>query len=140
MFQITPEYRKEYRAKNWTKVSLYAHDYKLKNPEKYLFWTAKTRARKRDLEFTIQFEDIVIPKFCPVLGIELVFDPGRLGHEGRNGGGAPSPNAPSVDRIDPTKGYIPGNVRVISWRANSLKKDASRQELIALAADAIRNR
>jgi hypothetical protein len=44
-------------------------------------------------------------------------------------GGKPSPNSPSLDRIDNSKGYIEGNVIVVSWRANNLKRDASIQEL-----------
>jgi hypothetical protein len=62
--------------------------------------------------------DIVIPACCPLLGIPLFQMRGRAG-----------PNSPSLDRIDPTKGYVPGNVWVISWRANQIKPDATLQEL-----------
>lgn len=71
----------------------------------------------------IRVEDIHIPELCPVLGIHLSVKRGlkargfALGH------------SPTLDRIDNKKGYIPGNVAVISWRANALKKDASLQEL-----------
>ena len=49
--------------------------------------------------------------------------------------GGPTHNSPSVDRIDPKKGYTPDNIRVISWRANSLKSDASLKELQVLVED-----
>jgi len=37
--------------------------------------------------------------------------------------------APSIDRVDNSKGYVPGNVRIISWRANRLKNDATVEEM-----------
>lgn len=37
----------------------------------------------------------------------------------------PHPHAPSLDRIDPKRGYVPGNVVVISRMANTIKQDAS---------------
>ena len=67
-------------------------------------------------------EDIVIPKKCPVLGIRL-----------RQWRGYPRPSSPSLDRIVPRKGYVPGNVCVISHRANMLKGDATWSELKKLA-------
>jgi hypothetical protein len=70
---------------------------------------AKYRAKQRGLDFNITKEDIVIPDICPLLGTPM--------------------KSPSLDRIDSTKGYIKGNVWVISNRANTLKNDASLQEL-----------
>lgn len=88
------------------------------NPQLYLLSAARARAKKFGLEFTITPTDIIIPEKCPILDIELKVQDGRQ-----------APNSPSLDRIDNSKGYIPGNVVVISWRANSLKNDASLEEL-----------
>ena len=81
---------------------------------------AKYRAKQKGLEFTIEQDDITIPETCPLLGIPLICHRGKGSQQG---------NSPSLDRIDPTKGYIKGNVWVISNRANTLKNDASLQEL-----------
>jgi G:T-mismatch repair DNA endonuclease (very short patch repair protein) len=37
--------------------------------------------------------------------------------------------APSVDRLDNSKGYIKGNVVLICWRCNNLKSDSSIEKL-----------
>lgn len=92
------------------------------NTEKYMLKNAQLRAKKKGLEFNITIEDIVIPDVCPVLGIPLVkhFGKGIKGSQ---------PNSPSLDRIDSSKGYVKGNVRVISWRANDLKRNATIEEV-----------
>lgn len=87
------------------------------NPEKRLYNAAKYRSSKNGLEFNISLSDIKIPDVCPVLGIPLV-----QGNEEFN-------NSPSLDRIDSTKGYIVGNIQVISQRANTIKRDATLEEL-----------
>jgi hypothetical protein len=71
--------------------------------------------------------DIVIPERCPVLGITL--DPERRGNLNRR----PRDNAPSIDRIDPRKGYTPDNIMVISYRANVLKNSALPEEIYKIA-------
>lgn len=83
------------------------------NRPEYTMWhDAKQRARKRGKAFNLTLDDIIIPEFCPVLNIPLYKSP-----EGRTG------NTPSLDRIDNTKGYIKGNVAVISWEANLFKRN-----------------
>lgn len=86
-----------------------------------LYNVAKSRCRKNGREFTITKEDVVIPEFCPVLGCKIDTSRGK----GRQRNGA------SLDRIDNTKGYIPGNVWVISALANRMKQDATIEELRA---------
>jgi hypothetical protein len=97
----------------------------LRYPDKYLFRTARTRAKKLGVVFTLRQEDIKIPEFCPVLGLRL--------QKSSSGKGFPDPESPTLDRFDPKGGYTPNNVTVISWRANSLKKDATPEEVEKLA-------
>lgn len=91
------------------------------NPEKYMLQCARERAKKCGMEFNLEVEDIVIPTHCPVLGMEM--NPHKRDMY----------STPSLDRIDSTKGYVRGNVHVISTRANLLKKDATPGELRLLA-------
>lgn len=83
---------------------------------------AKTRAIKKGLEFNITKNDISIPVYCPIFKIKLEKS-SKYNH----------PNSYSLDRIDNTKGYIKGNVHIISWRANNLKKDGTHEEFEKLA-------
>jgi len=92
-----------------------------KTPEYVMFYDARKRAHASGVPFSIQPEDIVIPDRCPVLGIAL----SRDGHRD---------SSPSLDRIIPSHGYVPGNVRVISFRANRIKSDATIEELRAVLA------
>lgn len=84
---------------------------------------ARRRGRYRGLDATIRSSDLVWPTHCPVLGIELDY----ASRDARN------PALPSLDRWDNSKGYVPGNVFVISMRANCLKSNASPEELDAVA-------
>ena len=85
----------------------------------WMFNAKKANAKKRGIEFTITLDDLVIPDICPVLGIKLNRSPDSK-HAG---------NAPTIDRIDPSKGYAAGNIAVISHRANRKKQDCTIQEL-----------
>lgn len=94
-------------------------------PASRLLALTKYRARKRGIPFDLTSEDVAIPAFCPVLGLPLF----------RNSGGrAQGPNSPTVDRISPSLGYVQGNVRVISSRANAIKSDSTPEELLRVAA------
>lgn len=84
--------------------------------------TAKRRAKKHRVPFTITKEHIQIPETCPALGVKIGKSKGSSG-----------PFSPTLDRIIPEMGYIPGNVLVISSRANQIKTDASWSEIQMLA-------
>ena len=92
-----------------------------------LFKTARYRAAKNGLAFNLDVSDIVVPKRCPILGVELV----RGGDGTRLG---PHPYAPSLDRIVPTKGYVKGNVAVISFAANRIKLNLTEEHVVAFLA------
>jgi hypothetical protein len=83
----------------------------------------RNRAKARGLEFAITAADVPVTLVCPVFGTPLRYG-GPVGH----------PDNPSVDRIDNRKGYVPGNLWVISHRANTLKNNATLDELETLVA------
>jgi len=132
---ITKEKRREYNRRSykkrpyaeWTqKEKDQARERDLRwrqnNPINRLITAARYRAKDKGWDFDIKNSDVLLPKTCPVLGIKIDYQvKGRMRDE-----------APSLDRIDNNKGYIKGNVCVISWRANRLKGDASIAELEAI--------
>ena len=86
----------------------------------YGIWhRAKARAKKQGLQFSLDLSDIAIPEFCPILGL-------RLEQSSTQGS---SSSSPSLDRIFPERGYVKGNVRIISQKANRIKNDATAEEL-----------
>lgn len=97
---------------------------KATSPEWKMHQRAKQRAAKSGREFNLNVADIHIPLNCPVLDIPLRATTGKSGA---------FPNSPSLDRVDNGQGYVVGNVRVISQRANQMKGDASAEELLAFA-------
>ena len=88
---------------------------------KQLIRSAKQRAQSKNLDFNIEPSDISLPETCPLLEIPL-----------DSHYGSAQDNSYSIDRIDSTKGYIKGNVWVISKRANTLKNNATLEELSLL--------
>ncbi len=80
---------------------------------------ARQRAKKSGIPFAITEKDIVIGTKCPVMNV-----PYETGKDH-----VPHPHAPSLDRIDPRLGYVPGNVVVISRMANTIKHDASVEQI-----------
>jgi hypothetical protein len=94
---------------------------RVSDPELFIWRNARNRAKEKGLAFSIALEDIVIPEFCPVLGIKI-----------EKGSGPFLPSSPSIDRFDPTKGYVPGNIFIISNRANIIKRDCTIEEVRAL--------
>lgn len=95
---------------------------RLRNPAQAMLYSTRQSARMAGIPHTLTLADIVVPDKCPILGIPLA-----------NGAKAACDSSPSLDRIDPSKGYVPGNVQVISYKANTMKSNATPSELRAFA-------
>ena len=142
-------YLKEWKAKNRERARALNRDYEARHPElikarrkakyaknkhkvrheletnrevrlRHLYYSAKCGARARGLEFDILFDEIVWPETCPVLGIPLSYDIKW---------GKRRPDSPSLDRTDNDRGYVSGNVVVMSWRANEIKRNSTVDEV-----------
>lgn len=124
-------YMREWRRKRYAADPAYPmfireskrQQYRNRYPEA-LLGQARKRAAASSLPFNLEATDIIVPEFCPVLGLPL-----KISEEGRW-----TDNSPSLDRFTPSLGYVKGNVRVISWRANRIKCDATVEEVRALLA------
>jgi len=106
----------------------YVAKLKATNPKKYTAkqqcGSASKRARALGLSFdlTVGYIESIAPEFCPILGRRLKY-----------GGGEKTNDPAALDRIDPEKGYIQGNVQVISLLANLMKSNASPEDMILFA-------
>lgn len=100
-----------------------SREFRLRNFLRCLVSSARTRANRKGILFDITEEDLIIPEVCPLLGILLV-----IGNnvDTRN-------SSPSIDRVDNALGYIRGNVRIISFLANSMKRDVPKAQLLTFA-------
>lgn len=72
--------------------------------------------------WTITKEDLAWPTHCPVLGWELDY----TGTDHQRGW--------SIDKFDPALGYVPGNVTIISRLANTIKSNATIEQVEQVAA------
>jgi len=93
------------------------------DPAKALWTSARRRSKAEGIVFAITVANVIIPEFCPVLGIRL-----EMGVKQ-----GPQDASPSLDRIRPELGYVPGNVAVVSQRANRIKNNGTASEHEAIA-------
>lgn len=110
--------QKSLKKKTRAEINIYRKEHNRKYPLRIILQHARKRAKEKNVPFNITIDDLIIPNICPVLGIEL----------GVNDG-SPKNNSISLDRIVPELGYVKGNVAIISYRANTIKSNASIEEL-----------
>lgn len=92
------------------------------SPESSLWSQAKKRAKNKGIEFSIDVDDIIVTKLCPILWIPLQVGEGKL-----------TVNSPSLDRVDNNRGYVKGNIMVVSHLANTMKSSATEEQLLRFA-------
>ena len=86
---------------------------------------AANKCREQGIPFDITADDLMpAPLKCPVFGFKLDWY-----KDGRGG----ADDSPSIDRLIPEEGYVPGNVKLISLKANRIKNDSDLSELRMVA-------
>lgn len=89
----------------------------------------RNKSRYNNIPFNIDKSDLEPVRVCPILGINLNYSNKLSGYY---------PDSASVDKIIPELGYVKGNVRIISARANLLKNNATEEE-IRLVVNSLKN-
>ena len=97
-------------------------------PEGRLLYRAYKKHKDEGFIFNLKAEDIIIPKYCPLLETDLSTDPKD----------SKEPNYATIDRIDSSKGYVKGNIRIISQKANKMKTSATQEQLLQFATNGIK--
>jgi Skp family chaperone for outer membrane proteins len=107
-----------WRAENPEKCRAIQSKYRTKNLQKTLVSSAKRRAKAKGLPFDLESSDVFIPVRCPALGLVIKREVGPI-----------ADNSAQLDRVIPAKGYVKGNVQILSARANRVKSDATPTEV-----------
>lgn len=114
--RVAPETRRQVKRdaynRKWGDLSQDLYDIK-----RAKFRGKKANAKRLGQTFTIEFSEIIFPDVCPILGIPIDYESEGI-----------SENSPSFDQIIAGKGYVSGNVCVMSWRANRIKNDGTAEE------------
>lgn len=114
--------------KNKTKgyfIMKYLH---LSTPEGRILYRTYDNHQRLGYTFNLTIDDIKIPKCCPYLNIELTTDPKDY----------KEPNYATPDRINSSKGYVKGNIEIISMKANKMKSIASQEQLLQFSINALK--
>mgnify|MGYP007089703102 CR=1 FL=1 len=98
------------------------------DPRKKLYQQARNRAKRYNMDFDLAVNDIVIPEKCPLLDIPFI-----VGEKNNY------QFSYSLDRKDNSKGYTKDNIWVISVKANSMKNNATREELRTFCQNVLKN-
>lgn len=119
---------RKWKEENPEKTKQHVNNYRERHPIYYILKRAKDRANKFGLDFNLTEEDIVIPMICPYLKCPLTLELGK-GYQDTN---------VSLDRIDNSKGYIKGNIEIISTLANKMKTSASWEQLERFSTEVLK--
>ena len=89
-------------------------------------YVIRNKCKENNIPCDFTIDDLIpFPLSCPITGHSInYFNKGKGGLD----------DSPSIDRVEPTKGYVKGNVRIISFKANRMKQDASPKDTMNILA------
>jgi hypothetical protein len=128
-----PDRVKAQKAKAWAKHAERFKEvqrrYKLRKPWAHMLAKARIRARGAGLAFELTHEWAKArwTGHCEVTGIPFTMWVGTT-----------VATSPSLDRIDPSRGYVDGNCRFVLWAVNRFKGDGSDAEMLAIARELVK--
>lgn len=104
----------------------------IKNDEPWRLAVRRARMRAKKMGFEFDLDDDYVKSIwrdsCPVLGIPLYSANFGSGMKRGESKARPQDNSPTLDRIDSSKGYVKGNIVVMSYRANMIKNCGTLEE------------
>lgn len=128
-----PYYDQKYYEENKdaTKIKLQENYRKIKEKQPWVLMlrNVRNRAKQKNLEFNLDSDYLksIWTDTCPIFKVKLypaVFESGQS----RNHKSKAHDYSPSLDRIDSSKGYVKGNVMIMSYRANVIKNSGTALE------------
>lgn len=122
------EASRRWKAENPEKSAASLRQWAIEYPARRLYQKCKQSAKKRGLAFSLSLECVetmLAPMVCSATGLPLHWEHG--------GASKANPWTPSIDRIDCSKGYVPGNVRVVCWAFNCMRADFPDEVVLTLA-------
>ena len=128
------EYMRARRAANpelMHRARVHIRDRRLRESAAFLVRGALSRSKKRGIEcdLTVEWAQQRWTGKCELTGIEF-----------RPAIGRQTPFSPSIDRIDPAKGYTQANCRFILGAVNYLKANGTDEDMFHIAAELIARR
>lgn len=120
------KYMRDWRARQRGEGRAPDTEWLRNNPSSRMLNNMQGAARSRGQECTItraEIDRLLKPMRCAMTDVALSWD----------GPTRNNPLLPSPDRIDATLGYVPGNVRIVSWIYNRARGAGTDDDVVAMA-------
>lgn len=113
----------DYRCRDCRKIE--SREYREKHYFSAYCRTKKSECKRKGIEYNLtpEYLESIWTGVCPIFNVPI-----EIASHGRG-----SHHSAHLDRLDPNKGYVIGNVSWISGRSNRIKYNATVEELRAVA-------